>query len=47
MTTNPTIFQKALSQGDAYDEQIRDLALRGCDVGDAHEVGGHATHHRE
>jgi len=35
VTTNPTIFQKALSQGDAYDEQIRDLALRGTDVGEA------------
>ena len=35
VTTNPTIFQKALSQGDAYDEQIRDLALRGCDVGES------------
>jgi transaldolase len=35
VTTNPTIFQKALSQGDAYDEQIGDLALRGCDVGES------------
>src|SRR5215212_1533977 len=35
VTTNPTIFQKALSQGDAYDEQINDLALRGCDVGES------------
>ena len=35
VTTNPTIFQKALSQGDAYDEQLRDLALRGVDVGEA------------
>jgi transaldolase len=35
VTTNPTIFQKALSQGDAYDEQTRDLALRGTDVGEA------------
>ena len=35
VTTNPTIFQKALSEGDAYDEQIRDLALRGTDVGEA------------
>src|SRR5438128_6378141 len=23
VTSNPTIFQKALSQGDAYDEQLR------------------------
>ena len=35
VTTNPTIFQKAISQGDAYDEQIADLALRGTDVGEA------------
>jgi transaldolase len=34
VTTNPTIFQKALSQGDAYDEQTHDLALRGVDVGE-------------
>jgi transaldolase len=25
VTSNPTIFQKALSQGDAYDEQVREL----------------------
>jgi len=35
VTTNPTIFQKALEKGDAYDEQLRDLALRGVDVGEA------------
>src|SRR5258708_4281521 len=35
VTTNPTIFQKALSHGDAYDEQVRELALRGVDVGEA------------
>ena len=35
VTTNPSIFQKALSEGAAYDEQLRDLALRGCDVGEA------------
>jgi len=35
VTTNPSIFQKALSEGAAYDEQIQDLALRGCDVGEA------------
>ena len=29
VTTNPSIFQKALSDGAAYDEQVRDLALRG------------------
>jgi transaldolase len=35
VTTNPSIFEKALSEGDAYDQQIRDLALRGVDVGEA------------
>jgi transaldolase len=35
VTTNPTIFQKAISQGDAYDESVADLALRGTDVGEA------------
>jgi transaldolase len=35
VTTNPSIFEKALSEGDAYDEQMRDLALRGVDVGEA------------
>ena len=28
VTSNPTIFQKALEKGDAYDEQVRDLATR-------------------
>ena len=35
VTTNPSIFQKALSDGAAYDAQVRDLALRGTDVGEA------------
>jgi transaldolase len=35
VTTNPTIFQKAISAGDAYDEQTAELALRGVDVGEA------------
>jgi transaldolase len=35
VTTNPTIFQKAISGSDAYDEQVRDLARRGVDVGEA------------
>jgi transaldolase len=29
VTSNPTIFQKALEKGDAYDEQVKDLAARG------------------
>lgn len=35
VTTNPSIFQKAMSEGSAYDEQLRDLALRGCGVDEA------------
>ena len=35
VTTNPSIFQKALSDGAAYDEQVRELALRGTDVGES------------
>ena len=32
VTTNPSIFQSALSSGDAYDDQINELAARGADV---------------
>ncbi|WP_405177072.1 transaldolase [Nocardia sp. NBC_01377] len=32
VTTNPTIFQGALSQGHAYDAQIKDLAALGADA---------------
>lgn len=32
VTTNPTIFQGALSKGTAYDEQVKELAERGADV---------------
>ncbi|WP_343600923.1 transaldolase [Mycobacterium sp.] len=32
VTTNPTIFQKALEGGHAYDAQIAELAERGADV---------------
>lgn len=35
VTSNPTIFAKALSKGDAYNEQVRDLAVRGVDVEEA------------
>jgi len=35
VTTNPTIFQKALAEGAAYDDQVRDLALRGVDLDEA------------
>jgi transaldolase len=30
VTTNPTIFANALSDGEAYDEQVRELAARGA-----------------
>jgi transaldolase len=32
VTSNPTIFAHALSQGDAYDEQVQDLKIRGVSV---------------
>jgi transaldolase len=35
VTTNPTIFANAIQKSDAYDPQIRDLAVRGVDVGEA------------
>jgi transaldolase len=35
VTSNPTIFAKALSDGSAYAEQVRDLAVRGVTVDEA------------
>jgi transaldolase len=35
VTSNPTIFAKALSDSEDYAEQTRDLAVRGVDVGEA------------
>ncbi len=32
VTSNPSIFQKAMTAGSAYDEQFRDLAARGLDA---------------
>jgi transaldolase len=32
VTTNPSIFQAALTAGNAYDEQVHELASRGADV---------------
>jgi len=32
VTTNPSIFQKALAEGDAYEGQLAELAERGADV---------------
>src|SRR5271165_1961255 len=31
-TSNPTIFESAMSTGDAYDDQLQELAARGSDV---------------
>ncbi|RCV49922.1 transaldolase [Marinitenerispora sediminis] len=35
VTSNPTIFEKALKEGDAYDAQLHDLAIRGVSVDEA------------
>jgi transaldolase len=35
VTSNPTIFAHAISQGNAYDEQLADLAIRGVSVEEA------------
>ncbi|MQA76967.1 MAG: transaldolase [Streptosporangiales bacterium] len=35
VTSNPTIFQKAITGSDKYDDQTRDLAARRVDVGEA------------
>src|ERR1051326_2390482 len=35
VTSNPTIFDHALSHGDAYNDQLAQLALRGVSVEDA------------
>jgi transaldolase len=35
VTSNPTIFAKAISSGSGYEDQVADLALRGVSVGEA------------
>jgi transaldolase len=35
VTTNPSIFAKAIGSADPYADQVRDLATRGVDVGEA------------
>jgi transaldolase len=35
VTSNPTIFAKAMEKGEAYNEQLRDLALRGVELEEA------------
>jgi transaldolase len=32
ITTNPTIFAKAIGAGSGYEDQLRDLALRGTAI---------------
>ncbi len=34
ITTNPTIFAKAIGSGSGYDDQVRDLAVRGTAIGE-------------
>ena len=38
VTSNPTIFQKSISQGDAYDEQITQLVREGKSTSDIYEA---------
>ncbi len=38
VTSNPTIFQKAMAAGDAYDEQFRSLLAEGTSVPDAYWI---------
>ena len=43
VTSNPTIFQKAISEGDAYDEQLKELLDEGTE--DAKEIFLQLTSH--
>ena len=38
VTSNPAIFQKAMTAGDAYDDQIRKVARTGASAGDLYEA---------
>src|SRR5215470_4862245 len=38
VTSNPTIFANALSKGNAYDEQVADLKVRGVTGGEASRI---------
>src|SRR4051794_14267627 len=35
VTTNPSIFAKAIGSGETYDRQLQDLAARGVDTSEA------------
>jgi transaldolase / glucose-6-phosphate isomerase len=37
VTSNPAIFEKAISAGEHYDEQLRELAVTGCSVPEIYE----------
>jgi transaldolase len=43
VTSNPTIFQKAISQGTAYDEQLKDLLEHESDPSGMRAKGSTAT----
>ena len=49
VTTNPSIFQKALSDADAYDAQVKDLQLMGVTVEDRKlvQVSMNLTNYKE
>ena len=34
ITTNPTIFSKAIGSGSGYEDQLKDLAIRGTAIGE-------------
>jgi transaldolase len=38
MTSNPSIFEKAIAESNIYDQDIRDLGLRGKDVNTIYEI---------
>jgi transaldolase len=38
MTSNPSIFEKAIAESDIYEQDIRDLALKGKDVNSIYEA---------
>jgi transaldolase len=39
VTTNPTIFAKAITGSDAYDVQLQELAIRRVGVNEAQQTG--------
>ena len=43
VTSNPTIFASAVAHGDAYDEQLKDLAIREVKLEEAAREIGRAS----